>query len=94
MQGRKYTLQHSHSLFTDDRVFIPRTCTLDSEIGSAEHCGLKELRIDVLNDGVDIEVLRNRVCGRRERRGVKRVERVRASIVVVSDCVGDLVLQV
>jgi hypothetical protein len=83
-------LQPSHNLFTDERVFIPRTCVVDGRAGEGMrvrgcHCdwNLFELQMRVLNgllDG-DKEMGEGRVGRIRERIHLRRVQRARESIL-------------
>ena len=88
------TLQHSHNRLTDDRVFISRICSgadgVDRRtvlVGDRKKVlsGLLEKEMARV---VDVDVLRNRICGRSERKNVIRVDNVCDNILVVWSVTG------
>ena len=88
LRQMRRTLHPSHNRLTDDRVFIPRTWVWFERavaINGDASCGRNSWvrDIELVSSGVidDRDVLRKRVCGRRERKKVMRRERFRESIV-------------
>jgi len=87
---RRTALQPSHNLFTDERVFIPRTCVVGCRAELRVRgchcdcdCSFVELQTSVLNgllEGEE-EIVDERVEGMRERMNMRRVQRARGNIL-------------